>query len=154
MRCIIHGCEKINHKMERKLVKYSYNGAFICDDHGVTIAATREEMVIKWLDYVSSHELLTTCPLNVCFYYERHALYYNDWYTLKFTGFDSVEVWRQVRQWSHYDEIIYINCDSRKMMDRPISHWMKRSKLRKVALLLSLKCDVMSMVARRLITKS
>ncbi len=138
--------------MERKL-NYSYNGAFICGDHGVTIAATRDEMVIKWLDYVSSFEILTTFPLSIWWYYHYHTLYYKDCYTLELTGFDSDEVFRQVRQWSHYDEIFSFNGYSRKMMDRPIRYHKNRSKLRKVALLLNMKCDVMSTVARRLLTK-
>ncbi len=132
---------------------YHYRQTIWSGDHGVTIAATREEIVIKWLDYVCSHELLTDSPLNVCLYIDCHVLYYNDWYTLRFTGFDSVEVWRQVRQWSNYDEVFSFNDDTRRTMRRPTSHWLKRSKLRKVALLLNMKCDVMSTVARRLLTK-
>ncbi len=128
-----------------------YNGAFICGgDHGVTIAATREEVVIKWLDYVYSLVIRDSISI---WWFDDRMLGYNNYYTLRgLTDFDSVEVWRQVRQWSHYDEIYSFN--SEKLKDRPISHWVKRSKLRKVALLLNMRCDVMSMVARKLLTKS
>ncbi len=130
---------------------FYYDGQSICG--GVIIAATREEVFVKWLDYVYSIEILPRQRLHIWWIYYRveHTLQYNH-YRLSLTGFDLVEVWRQVRQWSHYDEIEGLYGFS-MINDLPISHWRKRDVLKKVALLLNLKCDVMSMVARKLLTK-
>ncbi len=134
-------------------MRFYYDGQRICsDDHIVTIAATREEAVVKWLDYVYSLQRLPGQRLRIWWVYYFYTLTYNYDYTLNVTNFNSDEVFRQVRQWSQYDEFSDIEGFT-EIKDLPIRYVKNRNKLRKVALLLSLKCDVLSMVARRLITK-
>ncbi len=128
---------------------FYYDGQSICG--GVTIAVTPEDVVIKWLDYIYS---LVILPRWLTLWYDddNDMLHYSVSYTLRLTGFSLDELRRQVRQWSHYDEIFIYN-DHLVNYDPPISHWEDRSRLKKVALLLSLRCDVLSTVARRLLTK-
>ncbi len=132
-------------------MKFYYDGHRICG--GETIAVTREEMVINWLDYVSSLEKRLLNKLSNIWYDDYHKLlHYKGYYTLNVTNFTLGEVFRQVRQWSQYDEFSDIEGFT-EIKDLPIRYHKNRYKLKKVALLLSLKCDVLSMVARRLITK-
>ncbi len=114
-------------------------------------------VVIKWLDYV--YEVLPTRKLTL-FVRGDNVLEFNGYFRLRLTGFDSVEVWQQIRQWSHYDEIVHVSefiifNEDRKspLADPPISLDVNREVLKKVALLLSLRCDVLSTLARRLLTK-
>ncbi len=138
------------------MIIYNYVEQRICSYGGDIIVVTREEVVIKWLDYVYAHDRYIVPALQIgingwLVYSNLHMLY---------TGLGQSEVLRQLRKWSHYDEIIlaqnYTPRDVRtpfKLADPPISLHVNRKVLKKVALLLNLKCDVMSMVARKLLTK-
>ncbi len=135
-----------------------YDGQSICIHGGDTIAVTSDKMVIKWLEHVYKSNRLPIIRTGSIF----SLLYYTGGHTLNVSRLTTSEVWQQIRQWSHYDEIMYVGefilfYDDRKplkLADPPISLDVNREVLKKVALLLSMKCDVLSTLARRLLTKS
>ncbi len=125
---------------------YSYVGQNLHECNGVwNTAAESHNFVTKWFELLSFHNPHNGVQLT-------NGLLIDDLgHALFVSNTCENEIWRQLRNWSRYDEIKVLIGFTTK--DLPICNIFNREVLKKVALLLSMKCDVLSTVARRLLTK-